>query len=725
MLLLTLLLQLNLNKFSVFFSFFILIGSIFYLNGDTVYYILISLMFMYLLNGNLNIVKNLIAIVLSLLSLSKGMFLLLSFVIIIFYILINLNKENYRKSIIFFLTYILGLSFFWILSNQNFSNLPQFIYGIFTFSLGYNEAMSIFESLPMTISGFSVFILALLNYTFLFFLSLNLEKRQKILYFFFLIFEGFLFFIVWKHGFVRADEHINIFFKFVILNNLLILGFTKSLFSKSNLIIKGKLFKLIKINLITISIISLVTISVVDRLSPVELASNKIDQMKSSFIFYFSPTKSYENLKQNLSFEKKSVSLPDIKNIVRNSSISYFGMLPGYAIQNEFNYKTSPATISFASFNEAIMKKEAQFYSNEIKIPDYILYDLQTIDDRLIAQDNSLAKLEILKRYNILGYEKGMILLKKNNKPTKFKKEIINSKQSAINKWISVPEYKKNIIWLNIKNNNESYSSKIFSLFYKPPKYLIKIKFDDGTIQTYKLILNMAKAGFMISPIIFNHLDYYYLEKFINDNNLHNIYQKKISDIMITCQKLTFACSKELKVTFSSLQFKKEIHEKLYFEASHWKLPDTAKRKIIENDKNHKDSFVLTKDIIFNKNKKNTKLILEYGINYQEKTKNNFINIIINKIKGVFFVKKPTINIQNDVSIPKFFINFINKDGQKKSLYKETVLLKDFENQSAKIIQLILPTQSGIISIETNQALKAKNYNLFIKQLDSNFNAKN
>ena len=118
-------------------------------------------------------------------------------------------------------------------------------------------------------------------------------------------------------------------------------------------------------------------------------------------------------------------------------------------------------------------------------------------------------------------------------------------------------------------------------------------------------------------------------------------------------------------------------------------------------------------------------MILEYGINYQEKTKNNFINIIINKIKGVFFVKKPTINIQNDVSIPKFFINFINKDGQKKSLYKETVLLKDFENQSAKIIQLILPTQSGIISIETNQALKAKNYNLFIKQLDSNFNAKN
>ena len=722
MFLLTSLLVLNLKKTSVSISFFVMIISILYLNSDSKYYILISLIFIYLLNGNLSIIKYLLITVLALMSLSKAMFFFLSCIIIIIIFLINLSNKQYKKSIIVTLIYMISFSIFWKLSKQNLSNLPEFINGIFIFSIGYNEAMSIFESKPIFIAGLSSFILAMLNFLFLFLLSINLktENTKVILFSFFLFFEGALFFVAWKHGFVRADQHVNTFFTFLMLNNFLIMGFAEVLFMENNSTLKQKLFKFTKVNIIIISIISLVSISIVNRLSPVEILNQKVRQIKSSLFFYFNPIKSYKNLKLNLNNEIKLVSLSDVRNIVGNSSISYFGMSPGYAIQNNFNYITSPATISFASFNDIIMNKEAQFYSDEMKLPEYILYDLETIDDRLIAQDNSLAKLEILKRYGILGFEKGITLLKKNNQSIKFKKNIISSNNVNINKWVSVPEYKKNVVWLNVENKNQNYLSKILSFFYKPPKYMINIKFTDGTIRTFKLILNMAKSGFMITPMIFNNLDYYYFNKYIENKNKYQKYQKKISNIMISCKKLIMACSKNLKITFSNINFDKKKSDFSTMNSSHWKLPVITDHKTYKNYEFEQSPLILEKDMLFNKNKDTTKLNLEYSLTINNNSKKSAIEYIVNKIKDIISYKVVNIDLKKGNLLPNFFIDFIDMEGKKSILYKETLLLKNFNNKKIKKIKIELPKQKGMISISTNYLFKSKKINLIIKSLKTN-----
>ena len=66
-------------------------------------------------------------------------------------------------------------------------------------------------------------------------------------HFFLLIIQIAIFFVVWKHSFVRADQHVLVFFEFCILNSILILCCLDKLFftdklNQNIIIIEGIFF---------------------------------------------------------------------------------------------------------------------------------------------------------------------------------------------------------------------------------------------------------------------------------------------------------------------------------------------------------------------------------------------------------------------------------------------------------------------------------------------------
>ena len=87
------------------------------------------------------------------------------------------------------------------------------------------------------------------------------------------------------------------------------------------------------------------------------------------------------------------------------------------------------------------------------------------------------------------------------------------------------------MIWLSIEALNSSFLETIVSFFYKKPNYLIKLKFENETIETYKLVLNIAKFGFIINPLVHNNLDY------IINKKVENLLKNKIKG---KCEKLIF-----------------------------------------------------------------------------------------------------------------------------------------------------------------------------------------
>ena len=167
-------------------------------------------------------------------------------------------------------------------------------------------------------------------------------------------------------------------------------------------------------------------------------------------------------------------------------------------IFNNFNYIVNPVTILFTGLIQLCKKKKRDFYKFDITAPKYILYDLKTIDNRLIASDNSLAKLEILKNYSIIGFEKGHILLQRNKGLlNNFKSRKVNIYKVKINNWIEIPSVLKNEIgWLSILKIEDNFVNKILGLLYKKPEYYIRLKFKNNVIKQFKIIPNITKGRF-------------------------------------------------------------------------------------------------------------------------------------------------------------------------------------------------------------------------------------
>ena len=101
--------------------------------------------------------------------------------------------------------------FFWVMAGQGVGHLPAYLRGILELASGYNTAMAFDESTLWFVVGLSVAGGSLL--TLLGAAGLAPDWRRLPLLVFF---AGFGF-MKWKHGYVRADGHIFIFFFFMAL----------------------------------------------------------------------------------------------------------------------------------------------------------------------------------------------------------------------------------------------------------------------------------------------------------------------------------------------------------------------------------------------------------------------------------------------------------------------------------------------------------------------------
>ena len=146
-------------------------------------------------------------------------------------------------------------------------------------------------------------------------------------------------------------------------------------------------------------LIPILGISVSKRQFPNKWFYENIKENAVKFSSFILINKHFKLMDEKLNNEKSRMQLVKIQNIVKNETIGYFGLHPGVMVYNNFNYISSPASISFISWNKSISKADRIFYQKNKKAPLYLIFDLQSIDGRLPSLDSSLSQLEIFHRY--------------------------------------------------------------------------------------------------------------------------------------------------------------------------------------------------------------------------------------------------------------------------------------------------------------------------------------
>jgi len=405
-------------------------------------------------------------------------------------------------------------------------------------------------------------------------------RERNIDYILYGLFAGFVLFVAWKHGFVRADMHVYIFFSFCLaIAPMCYIGRRRpsAYFAGAphqNSTSQGRTdFRVPSKNTrrhwtSTMRIASIVSV--------VLLAIISFTYAKYSFGWNLPGWKSYYEpgyvrlgnnirillrlpshigrLKSGLEKFKISVELPAINELLEGQDVAYYGYELAPMLYNKFIFKNPPAPDSYTSRNQWVMIKNQAFYKHSDSAPQHILYELQTIDGRFPLQDDSLAHLEILNRYQPVSIEKNLVLFTRREASEKFSLDSfkeISTRRVKLNNPITVPKFQNDDwLWIEVKLIETTFSP-ILSLFYKPSLYTLDIVDRDGNENSYRFLPEAAKVGFVLNPILKTTKDIISLY----GNSVH----RKANTIQFTCRKLKWACAVEAEVTFR--RFNKPVSE--------------------------------------------------------------------------------------------------------------------------------------------------------------------
>jgi hypothetical protein len=535
-----------------------LIFAGFFIIGDVTFYLLMLLVSYQLMSATKIRFGLLAALILALLALAKGDLFFIALFIILAAVV---NSILARRFIFAFSTsagFIIFLMAFWKLAGQSLAGFPAFVYSMISFSSGYNEAMTIFESRPMQIAGVIVLLGSMVPILWRGIHSVRSIQtdipgwgRQLLIS----ATEFFILVVVWKHGFVRADGHVTIFFQYILVSSIWTFFRKEAPVNNSDVRASNISLRLLVPLVMIVAITSYVGLNAVYPSGPTEMFWAKYYKMDTARVDIINIPEHFRNLDAELNSSIAKMQLPKTRALAGNHSISYFGILPAVMVYNGFNYVPSPSTISFASWNDRIMNADAMFFRDDNRAPEYLLFDLKTIDNRLVAQDSSLAQLEILHRYEVVGSEAGNLILHRINGKEPLSRSALSEREYNVGDWVNVPQDSLNPVWVKVEVD-ESPLARIVALAYKPSQYFIEISYKNGVQKTYKFIPGMAATGFMINPLIVDNQDALVVrfqpgyQQYVNDTHPT---LSKVVKFRIGCDKQEELCGRHAVVSFEEI----------------------------------------------------------------------------------------------------------------------------------------------------------------------------
>ena len=409
----------------------------------------------------------------------------------IFSVILFVNRD-YKKIIMILSSYGIFLGLLWIVSGQMIQDFPIWFTNSLDVGKGYNYAMAIDGSEIQVLHGI-IGIIAIVS-----FLIYYIKKREINLIIF-TILNGELLFQTFKHGFVRHDAHVILFFFyygfFFILSYII---YTHDRKRKSNQTFKIKIALL----LLSILFISNIVILTGERLVEDTLGRTHIPYVKI-LPWFTDKTLQQEEInitKMNL---KNAYQLDDYSiNFLKGKAMDVIPWDVALPWTYEFEWQPRPMWWSFMVFTPEIDKLNGDYFLDEEKAPEVIVYAYKTIDYRYPLFDEPLTFQSMLKNYQYNHTSGEFALLEKNFNDHPWQEIQLKTTESKIGKIIDSPEYKEGYLFAKIDLQPNIFG-KIMSIVYKPSMAHIIFKFEDGTYSPeFRLVASTANDGVFVSQYI-------------------------------------------------------------------------------------------------------------------------------------------------------------------------------------------------------------------------------
>lgn len=382
-----------------------------------------------------------------------------------------------KLSLICYVVPALALVLFWYVSGQPMSALPLYFGRMLAIMSGYNEAMSSSgvwgESLPFVIAA-AALVLAIR--------SLNqVELRSKI--FLLMLFSGYLF-ISFKAGFVRQDGHV-----VIASTSLLLAALVLALVFPARATAWAAALVLLPWLIIDHHYMHTTPRSLIQNVSNTVMtawhgAARRLTQPDW-------PRSQYDATLMALKQQAALPVLPGTSDIY-----SYDQAL---LIASGNHWAPRPVMQSYSAYTPALAEANRVYLLGKTG-PDNIFFNVQTIDQRFPSLDDGPSWPVLLGHYRLSARHNEMVIMKRHAGPDNLVQAASHDSQARLGETLVLPAGGP-LVFAQF-DIRPSLLGRVAALLFRPSKLEITVTLDGGAQKKYRLVSSMAKAGFLLSPLV-------------------------------------------------------------------------------------------------------------------------------------------------------------------------------------------------------------------------------
>jgi hypothetical protein len=361
-------------------------------------------------------------------------------------------RSVHRKQMYLVLATLAAFPMAFLLHNPSLRALFDYTYGSIQLSVGFNEAMS----LPT--GAAERFYAVLLGTMFIFGVAYATTKRALSWRAAFLLL--LLYWLNFKHGFVRADGHTAIAFCFEIM-------IAAALVCLLRLIPRLVLQYLAAFPFFVIIALSGANIHWLNVWTEGFWSSANTRQTTAELLQWDSTVSRINNEKAKTDeFEQLP---PSFRTRLEGSTAVVFPWELSYGRSNRFRLDPLYTMQAYSAYTEYLDRKTAEHLRSDGA--DYVLFDWQALDRRHPLLDVPLTWMALTDEYEPTEVAAGGLLLKRRGSPLRHKQRNVKALAVPIGKWIDVPDMKTEL-WARLRIPYSVYGSLKKTLYKADAMYL-------------------------------------------------------------------------------------------------------------------------------------------------------------------------------------------------------------------------------------------------------------
>jgi Ca2+/Na+ antiporter len=408
----------------------------------------------------------------------------------------------------------IGMLLFWFAAGQRMANLPGFLSASIQLISGYSEAMSLpgpRRQVALFLAGALAILLAII-------LARSLRRSLRLLL---LLAYAFYLLFAFKEGFVRQDGHVNIAFialapaslflmllqtpqrkRFsLVLCSIALLATTTGIgYAWREYFVDGALDEGVP----PATIHGLTGWALLTRLHT-ELGSGKLLELAILSEPQVAPHApwlySLRSWHDRFDDARREINASSQLDFDLKGTVDVYSFEQSALLSRGYDWDPRPVFQSYSAYTPELIQINEQ-HLRGTGAPDDIVFQLDTIDDRLPALDDGLSWPAMLDNYRVAEVSGDWVHLTRNPTPirTKSRFTLLRTTSARLGQEVVVPSG-IGPVFVQIELA-PSFYGRLVDMAYKLPILELTLTCSDNHRAVYRVVAGMMKTGFFVSPLI-------------------------------------------------------------------------------------------------------------------------------------------------------------------------------------------------------------------------------